>query len=231
MTTRGGDHAESESLLESLPWPGKRVRCLSRGPAVEEIGLAPWTSRYYPNFPGTFLSTTKGEGEFVDIVHPKIEEYLLKLTPKRDRVLSEMEALGESRQFPIVGPLVGRFLYALVKTARARRILEMGSGFGYSAYWFAMALGPRGKVILTEESQDNADLARRFLKRGGLLSRARIEVGDALQIIDRLPGTLDLIFIDVEKEMYPRALKKAFSRVKVGGLIVTDNALWSGRFL
>ena len=167
----------------------------------------------------------------MDIVHPKIEEYLLKLTPKRDRVLSEMEALGESRQFPIVGPLVGRFLYALVKTARARRILEMGSGFGYSAYWFAMALGPRGKVILTEDSQDNAELARRFLKRGGLLSRTRIEVGDALQIIDRLPGAFDLIFIDVEKEMYPRALKKAFSRVKVGGLIVTDNALWSGRFL
>jgi len=139
--------------------------------------------------------------------------------------------LGESRQFPIVGPLVGRFLYALVKTARARRILEMGSGFGYSAYWFAMALGPRGKVILTEDSQDNAELARRFLKRGGLLSRTRIEVGDALQIIDRLPRAFDLIFIDVEKEMYPRALKKAFSRVKVGGLIVTDNALWSGRFL
>lgn len=167
----------------------------------------------------------------MNIVHPRIEEFLLGLTPKRDRILAEMEALGESRGFPIVGPLVGRFLYALVKAARARRVLEMGSGFGYSAYWFAMAVGPRGKVILTEDADDNAELARRFLKRGGLLSRTRIEVGDALQIIDRLPGTFDLIFIDVEKEMYPRALKKALSRVPVGGLIVTDNVLWSGRFL
>jgi len=167
----------------------------------------------------------------MDIVHPRIEKFLLGLTPKRDRILREMEALGESRQFPIVGPLVGRFLYALVKAARARRILETGSGFGYSAYWFAMAVGPRGQVILTEDAEDNAELARRFLKRGGLLSRTRIEVGDALQIIDRLPGAFDLIFIDVDKEMYPRALRKAIPRVKVGGLIVTDNVLWSGRFL
>lgn len=167
----------------------------------------------------------------MNIVQPQIEDFLLQLTPKRDRVLAEMESLGEAREFPIVGPLVGRFLYALTRATRARRVLEMGSGFGYSAYWFALALGPGGQVILTEDSAENAELARRFLRRGGLLSRARIEIGDALQILDRLPGTFDLVFIDVEKAAYPRALRKVLPRVKVGGLIVTDNALWSGRFL
>ena len=68
-----------------------------------------------------------------------IHEYLEKYTPERPPVLREMELYAKDRKFPIIGPLVGRFLFQMVLANRARRILELGSGFGYSAFWFSMA--------------------------------------------------------------------------------------------
>ncbi|MBI4587786.1 MAG: hypothetical protein HY725_03020 [Candidatus Rokubacteria bacterium] len=68
----------------------------------------------------------------IEIVHPAIEEYLKSLAPEADPVLREMEALAESRRFPIVGPLVGRLLTLLALAIRAGRILELGSGYSAS---------------------------------------------------------------------------------------------------
>ena len=67
------------------------------------------------------------------IFQPKIEEYLMQVTPERSAVMQEMEAYAAEKGFPIVGPLVGRFLYPMAKAVEARRVLELGSGFGYSA--------------------------------------------------------------------------------------------------
>src|SRR3972149_9321756 len=90
------------------------------------------------------------------IINPKMEEYLRNLNPIQDKVLKEMERLGEERGFPIIGPLVGRLLYQLAVMTGAKRIFDMGSGFGYSAYWFAKALGKKGLVIFGEVSEKNA---------------------------------------------------------------------------
>ena len=76
----------------------------------------------------------------MDIVTQPIADYLLRVTPARDPVLQKMEALARREGFPIVGPLVGRLLYQLALLIGARRILEMGSGYGYSAVWFARAM-------------------------------------------------------------------------------------------
>ena len=86
----------------------------------------------------------------MDIVNPHLVEYLLNVTPERDEILRDMEEHALERNFPIVGPLVGRMLFLLAKTTQAKRILELGSGFGYSAYWFAKAIGKDGEVICTE---------------------------------------------------------------------------------
>src|SRR3990170_3332243 len=84
------------------------------------------------------------------IINPKIEEYLRNLNPIQDNVLKEMEELGNERGFPIIGPLVGSLLYQLAIIIGAKRVFDMGSGFGYSAYWFAKALGKEGLVIFLE---------------------------------------------------------------------------------
>lgn len=167
----------------------------------------------------------------MDIVTPKIEKYLADLLPKRDEILEEMEALARKIDFPIIGPLVGRFLTQLTIVSKARRILELGSGFGYSAYWFAKALSNDGKVICTDADPKNRDRALEFLKRGGLLERVDFRVGNALQIIEDLDGDFDIILNDIEKVDYPKAFRAAVRRLRKGGLLITDNVILSGQIV
>jgi predicted O-methyltransferase YrrM len=165
----------------------------------------------------------------VNIVNPAIEEYMRRVAPPGDEVTVEMERLADRRHFPIVGPLVGRLLFVLARSIDARDIFECGSGFGYSAHWFARALPSGGRVILTEGSAENCASARGFLGRAGLMEKAVIEKGDALDILPRYPGPFDIIFCDIDKRDYPRVHPLVKARLRSGGLFVCDNMLWSGR--
>jgi predicted O-methyltransferase YrrM len=166
----------------------------------------------------------------VDIVNPKIEEYLRGLLGgDEDDVLLEMETLAEERDFPIVGRLVGVTLELLARAIGARRVLEMGSGYGYSAYWFSRAVGPGGEVHMTEGDASNQEKALDYLGRAGVADRVHSHVGNALDIIEELPGEFDVIFCDIDKGDYPTAWTKARERIRVGGLYLCDNVLWSGR--
>jgi predicted O-methyltransferase YrrM len=160
------------------------------------------------------------------ITNPKIEAYLDSLREEPDAVRAEMERLAERRGFPIVGPEVGRLLALLTRISGARRILELGSGFGYSAWWFAGALSEGGTVICTDSSAEHRELALEFLERAGLANRIRFEVGDSLEILESLEGHFDLVFNDIDKEDYPRSLDQVVPRLAPGGLFVTDNTLW-----
>jgi caffeoyl-CoA O-methyltransferase len=165
----------------------------------------------------------------MDIVAPKIEKYLIDLLPERDEALAEMEALAAKTGFPIIGPLVGRLLAQLTILSGARRILELGSGFGYSAYWFAKAVGGDGKVICTDADPKNRERALGFFKQSGVLEKVDFRVGNALKIIEQLQGDFDIILNDIDKEEYPEAFRKVVPRLKKGGLLITDNVIRSGR--
>jgi predicted O-methyltransferase YrrM len=165
----------------------------------------------------------------MNIVHPALEEYLHKITPTYDPILKEMETLAEMIDFPIVGPLVGRSLYVLARLLKARRILELGSGYGYSAFWFALASPEDAKILCTENSQENIQRAEDYLRRAGLWNKVQYFAGDALQTLDRQQGEFDLIFMDIDKHQYPLGFRKGFPRLRTGGLFITDNVLWSGR--
>lgn len=163
------------------------------------------------------------------IVDENIENYLSALQASKDPVLQEMEARGAEQQFPIIGPLVGRLCQQVAQSINARDIFECGSGFGYSTWWFATAVGEGGRVVHTDSDPKKSTDARAYLKRAGLVSRVQFEVGDALEILRNYPGPFDVVFIDIDKTGYPEALELARSRVRVGGYIITDNVLWSGR--
>ncbi len=167
----------------------------------------------------------------MNLVQSDIDRYLGRWAASKDPVVIEMERLAAGRGFPIVGPQVGRLLLMLARSIDAKRVLELGSGFGYSAWWFATAVGPEGRVILTEGSQDNADLARGFLDRAGLAGRVEIRVGDGLEIAREYDGPFDIVFNDIDKHDYPRALPIALERLRPGGLFITDNMLWQGQVL
>jgi caffeoyl-CoA O-methyltransferase len=164
-----------------------------------------------------------------DIVDPRIEVYLRDLFDEDHPVAAEMESLAEERDFPIVERLVGVTLEVLARAVDARRVLEMGSGYGYSAYWFARAVGEGGEVHMTEGDAGNQERAMEFLGRAGLGERVRSHVGNALEVIDELDGEFDVIFCDIDKGDYPAAWAKASERIRRGGLYLCDNVLWSGR--
>ncbi len=158
-----------------------------------------------------------------------VEKYLYNVLPARDAVLREMERFAERRRIPIIGPAVGRLLALVVKISGARRIFEMGSAIGYSTIWLARAAGPHAKVYYTDGDPENATRAQGYFRRAGVAQRIHVLTGNALKLLDRVPGRLDLIFIDVDKHEYPAALRKALPRLRAGGLLLADNALWSGR--
>ncbi|HOX43168.1 MAG TPA: O-methyltransferase [Myxococcota bacterium] len=163
------------------------------------------------------------------IVHPSVEKYLEGIQPARDAVLADMEAEALRRDFPAVGPQVGALLGLLARSAGARRVLELGSGFGYSAVWFARALPDGGEVHLTDSSAELLESARGYLARAGLADRARLHLGEALGVARGLQGPFDLVFNDIDKEHYPEVVAPALRLLRPGGLLVTDNALWHGR--
>src|SRR5262249_51795962 len=140
------------------------------------------------------------------LVDPEIEAYLSQLARMRDGVLAEMEARATASKFPIIGPLVGRLCQQVAMSVGARDIFEMGSGFGYSTWWFAQAVGDKGRVVHTDGDAKNSAEAKQWLDKAGLGARVHYEVGDACEIIKKYPGPFDVVFIDVDKHAYPEAL-------------------------
>jgi predicted O-methyltransferase YrrM len=165
----------------------------------------------------------------LDIVHPKINEYLEKTLAEQDPILREMGDYGRGIGFPIIGAQSGRMLAFLARTINAKNVLELGSGFGYSAMLFAQAMGEGSKVIMTEGKQSNQDRAREYFTRAGLLDRVDFNVGDALEIAKKYPGPFDIIFCDIDKHDYPKAIAIAKEKLRVGGILIYDNMLWHGR--
>lgn len=158
-----------------------------------------------------------------------VDDYLYSLLPKRDAVLRDMEAFARRHEVPIIGPAVARLLALLVQVSGARRIFEMGSAIGYSTIWLARAAGPRGRVFYSDGDPENARRAAEHFRRAGVAGRIKIQVGDALALLRKTPGAFDLIFNDVDKHQYPAAMRLALTKLRRGGLFITDNTLWSGK--
>ena len=167
----------------------------------------------------------------MDIVDREIEGYLERVGGSQDPIFSEMEDQARKTEFPIVGPLVGRLLLQLAQLIGARRVLELGSGFGYSACWFQQALGSEGELLLTDWSKENLDLAEENVQRSGFAGTVRVFPGDALETLRGLGGEFDVIFNDTKKAQYPEVLRQCAPRLGRGGLLISDNVLWHGRVL
>jgi len=158
-----------------------------------------------------------------------VDKYIYDLLPERDAVVQEMEAYAAEHDVPIIGPAVARLLALLVEMSGATRIFEMGSAIGYSTIWLARAAGTKAKVFYTDGNPENARRAQEHFRKAGVAKRIKVGVGIAQELIKKTPGKFDLIFIDVDKQQYPDALRSALPKLKRGGLLVTDNTLWSGK--
>jgi predicted O-methyltransferase YrrM len=165
----------------------------------------------------------------MDIVNPQVEDYMRSLLDRYDEpVLLEMEREGRERGFPIIGRLCGVEVELLTRAIGGRRVFELGSGFGYSAYWFARAVGPGGEVHGTDGDPANEPKAMDYLGRAGLGDRIRWHVGDAVTSLAGVEGDFDVVYCDIDKSGYPGAWRAARERIRVGGLYLCDNTIGTG---
>lgn len=122
----------------------------------------------------------------------------------------------------------GRFLELIARLSSPRRILEIGSGAGYSALWFLKGMSANGILEAIEIDPKVAEELKGVIRKAGLARRVRIHVGPALDILRKLKGPYQIVFIDANKDEYPQYLQYALKLTKPGAIILADNMLWSG---
>lgn len=167
----------------------------------------------------------------MEILDPKLTEYLTNLVPPRHPEMQKMEARAEKDGFPIIGPICGHMCYRITRGSNAHSVFELGSGYGYSTAWFARGVRENGggsvhHVVWDEKLSQEA---RQHLEAMGYSDLVTYTVGEAIQALSRAQGPFDLIFMDIDKQDYPKALPIIENKLKVGGTLLVDNMLWSGR--
>lgn len=157
--------------------------------------------------------------------------YLDSLVPARPAEMQTMEARARETQFPIVGPAAGYFCYLMARAIGARRIFELGSGYGYSTAWFARAVKENGGGTVHHVVWDE-ELSRRAQKHLAVLGFDGIvqyQVSEAVQALRGAQGPFDLIFNDIEKQGYPASVPVIAEKLRPGGVLIADNLLFHGR--
>lgn len=169
-----------------------------------------------------------------DSLYQYLLDVSLRDSPVKARLRAETARLSMSRWQ--VAPEQGQFLALLVGLTGAKRILEIGTFTGYSALCMAEALPDGGHILCCDLPGEYNDIARSYWHDAGVDSRIELRLGPALATLEALvagdqQGAFDLVFIDADKANYLTYLEHALALLRVGGLVVFDNVLWSGRVL
>ncbi len=163
-----------------------------------------------------------------EIVPDAVEQYLASLNRQRDAVVDAVAAQGRALGVPCVDAEVGVLLHVLALAVGARRVLEIGTGVGYSAIWLARALPPDGWLVSFEIDPARATAAAENFARAGVADRAHVMVGDARRLLSKVSGPFDLVFNDGDKRQHEAVHERLVELVRPRGLLVTDNILWGG---
>lgn len=152
------------------------------------------------------------------------ETYFRQFIPPRSALLKELEEKAHREEIPIIGPVVGELLFILARVVRAEKILELGTATGYSAIFLSEAFESQsGQLITIENDKKMAQKARKNFQRAGFEKQIEIRVGDAIEVMKTLPEPFDLIFMDIDKIDYNRALTHCHRLLRKNGLLVVDN--------
>ncbi len=166
-----------------------------------------------------------------ELLAPELTRYLQGIVPPRPREMQAMEEYARRVGFPIIGPVAGHFCYQVARMVGARRIFEMGSGYGYSTAWLARAVQENGGGTVYHVVWDEALSlkARRHLQALGYDQVVRYRVAEAVGALRETEGLFDLIFNDIDKAAYPDSLPVIAEKLRPGGVLIVDNVFWQGR--
>jgi len=168
-----------------------------------------------------------------DVLDRQLADYLDSLVPERHAELQAMERYAAEHDFPIVGPACAHVCYQVTRMIGARRVFELGSGYGYSTAFFARGVKDNGggEVHHVVWDETLSEMARRHLTAMDLDSVVRYHVEEAVATLRETPGPFDLIFNDITKKDYPASLPVIADKLRPGGVLIVDNMLWSRRIL
>ena len=168
------------------------------------------------------------------LIPETIEEYASKHTEKEHDLLKELvkETYAKANMPQMqVGHLEGSFLRLLVRIAKAKRILEIGTFTGYSALVMAEGLPSDGEVVTLDIDPKATEIAKKYWQKSPHGKKIKLILGDAIESLKKLSGFFDLVFIDAHKPDYIKYWEECIPKVRQGGLLIADNVLWSGRVL
>jgi len=129
------------------------------------------------------------------------------------------------------GNQMGQFLELICHITNPKLVVEIGTFTGYSAICMAKGMSPGSKLHTIEIDEEQREIIESYFEQSRLADRLQLHIGVALEVIDQIDGQFDLVFIDADKENYPAYYEKVLPRLRIGGLILADNALWSGKVL
>ncbi len=157
-------------------------------------------------------------------------DYLRRLHRNPAPLLLELEQHGHSDAIPLVDRETGRFLSTLVHAMQANRILEIGTAYGYSTLWMALAMPPAGHIWTIDPDTERTVVAIEFLRRAGKFDDVSVMNQPALEILPTFPvRNLDIVFIDAVKTEYAEYLELVVPLLKRSGLVIVDKLLWVGK--
>ena len=157
-----------------------------------------------------------------------VAAYLASLTRLGDDLLESVRRRSVTDKVPAVAPETGALLQVVASLAGAKRILELGTGYGYSTIWLGRALPPDGRLISMEHDAARAAIAREHIAQAGLSDQVSVIVGDAARFLAKVAGPFDLVFQDADKALYLTSYDRVIELLGPGGSLIADNVLWGG---
>ena len=170
----------------------------------------------------------------IEMIDENIQAYAERHTSAESELLTallEKTYRERSDKSMLSGFYQGRLLAMFSKMLQPRRILEIGTYMGYSALCLAEGLTEDGKLITLDVDPETNEIAKEFWARTPFYSKIEPYLGSASEVIRRLNETFDLVFIDADKPNYANYYDLIFPHLRVGGIILADNVLWSGKVL
>tara|TARA_B100002052_G_scaffold84067_1_gene77222 strand:- start:2192 stop:2830 length:639 start_codon:yes stop_codon:yes gene_type:complete len=170
----------------------------------------------------------------MDFIDKKIMEYVINNSEDEPELLKE---LAKETYQKILQPRMlsghpqGRILSLLSKIIRPKRILEIGTYTGYGTICLAEGLTDDGKIITIDKNEEIIDFQNKYFEKSGYREKIIQLNGEALDIIETLSDKFDIVFLDADKENYIEYYKSISNKLVKGGILISDNVLWSGKVL
>ena len=172
--------------------------------------------------------------QIMKFINDGIEEYSTKFTSSESDLLKSLNRdtfVKTINPRMLSGHMQGRFLSMISKMLSPKTILEIGTFTGYSALCLAEGLKKNGTIHTIDISEESAYFAKKYFEKSIYKKKIIQHIGNAIDIIPKIDNNIDLAFIDADKENYSKYYHLIFKKLKIGGYIIADNVLWSGKVL